>query len=166
MTYDQLVNAVENALAPLAAAAGGRVIVAESLEEARKFLDAAPNRWRVILHWEGYAEHPEARNGMTSHQVATAIQAPRGLAHKPDVTKDKPSGAPAFSSYIAVVIGWMTALRFPNGTGADIAGFSLTGSQWLETQPGYAAHVLTWRLDAALPAFTTTIPLEFPHLNP
>lgn len=166
MTYDQLVNAVETALSPLAGASGGSVQVAESLEEARRFLAASPNRWRVIIHWEGYGEHAEARNGMTSHQLATVIQAPRGLVHKPDPTKAKPSGAPGFSAYIAAVTGWMTAMRFPNGTGADIAGFALAGSQWLETTAGFAAHVLNWRLDAALPAFTTTIPLVFPHLDP
>lgn len=143
----------------------GVLEVAESLEQARTFLDSAPRGWRLILHWEGFGEHPEARMGMTTHQVATVIQAPRGLGHKPSPIATSPTGRPAFSSYIRTVTDWLTAMRFPDGTGADVAGFAPAGSQWLATTPGFAAHVLNWKLDAALPAFDLTIPLTFPHLS-
>lgn len=165
MTYDQLINAIETALAPRVAAAGGVLEVAQSLAEARRFLESAPGRWRLVLHWEGYGEHPAAREGMTSHQVATVIQAPRGLAHRPSPVKPGPAGQQPFSYYISLVTGWMAALRFPDGTGADEAGFAPAGSQWLETVNGYAAHVLNWSLAAALPPFTHHIPLDFPHLS-
>lgn len=166
MTYDQLIAAVAAALTPRVAAMQGTIEVAESLEEARKMLEAAPGRWRLILHWEGFGEHPEARMGMTVHQVATVIQAPRGLAHKPSPIAASPTGRPPFSSYIRTVSEWMTAMRFPNGTGADVAGFAPAGSLWLSTVPNFAAHALNWKLDAALPPFPETIPLEFPHLTP
>lgn len=165
MDYDQLMVAVETALAPRVAAAKGEVIVAESLDQARKFLEGAPKRWRVILHWEGYGEHPSARLGMVTHQVATVIQAPRGMPVKPSPIKAGPSGQVPFSHYIRDVTMWMTAMRFPDGTGADDAGFSPAGSLWLETLAGFAAHVLNWRLDAALPGYDLTIPLNFPHLT-
>lgn len=165
MTYDQLINSLETALTARVTAAGGKLEVAESLEEARKFLDGAPNRWRLILHWEGYGEHSSAREGMTIHQVATVIQAPRGLGMKPSPVKQGPAGQQPFSHYISAVTAWMTAMRFPDGTGADSAGFAPAGSQWLQTQTGFAAHVLNWKLDAALPPFDLTIPLEFPHLT-
>ena len=165
MTYPQLIQAVEAALTPLANAAGGSVIVAESIEQARAFLDAAPNRWRIILHWEGFGDHANAREGMTSHQVATVIQAPRGLEHTPDITRPQPDGTPGFSTRISSLVGWMGAMRFPNGTGADVAGFAMAGSQWLPTVPNFAAHVINWKLDAALPPYSQTIPLVFPHLS-
>lgn len=165
MNYEQLTAAVAAALAPRVAAMAGVLEVAESLEEARKFLESAPGRWRLILHWEGFGEHPEARHGMVIHQVATVIQAPRGLAHKPSPIAASPTGRPAFSSYIRAVSDWLTAMRFPNGTGADSAGFAPAGSLWLATVPNFAAHALNWKLDAALPAFPETIPLVFPHLT-
>lgn len=165
MTYDQLIASMESALTPRVAALNGVLEVAESLEQARTFLESAPGRWRLILHWEGHGEHPEGRMGMTTHQVATVIQAPRGLAHKPSPIAPSATGRPAFSSYIRTVTEWITAMRFPDGTGADVAGFSPAGSQWLATAPGYAAHVLNWKLDAALPPYSTCIPLAFPHLS-
>lgn len=165
MNYAQLIRAVAAALTPLAAAEGGQVEVAATLEQARKFMAAAPRGWRIVLHWEGFGDHPEARNGMTSHQVATVIQAPAGLDILKDPTADKPGGGKGFHHFITLVDGWMRALRFPNGTGADLAGFQLGNSQWLETVPSHAAHVITWRLDAALPGFSQTIPLSFPHLT-
>ena len=166
MNYAQLINAVESAISPRIIAAKGRVEVAESLEQAHAFLASAPNGWRLILHWEGYGEHPEARAGMTVHQVATVIHAPRGLPASKDPTKDKPGANPGFHHYVTLVTGWMCAMRFPNGTGADVAGFAPAGSQWLETLPGYAAHVLNWKLDVAIPAHSQNIILQFPHLNP
>lgn len=165
MTYAQLINAVEAALIPLAVAAGGKVVVAESVEEAQAFLGAKPNRWRIILHWEGFGEHPLARQGVTYHQVATVIQAPRGLVHDSGPTKTKPSGDPGFHHFIELVSSWMRALRFPDGTGADDAGFATAGSQWLPTVPGCAAHSINWQLEAAEPGYETTIPLVFPHLT-
>jgi hypothetical protein len=160
MRYDALITATAAALAPLASATQGRVEVAESLEEARALLDLAPGRWRIVLHWEGYAEHPEARHGMVTHQIATVIQAPRGLAHKPNPTTPGRAG-PAFSTHIAAVMEWMTALRFPDGTGADTAGYAPAGSQWLASPRNLTTHVLSWKLDAALPPFSQTIPLSF-----
>lgn len=164
MTYDQLMNAIDDALTPRVAAADGQLILAESLEQARLLLESGPRRWRLILHWEGYGEHEQAREGMTRHQVATVIQAPRGLVNSPSPTKAGPNGQVAFSTHISNVVSWMSALRFPDGTGADSAGFSSAGSQWLQTLPTYSAHVLNWSLDAAVPPFDLTIPLVFPHL--
>ena len=56
----------------------------------------------------------------------------------------------------------MTALKFPDGSGADDAGFSLESSQWQSTAPATTAMALNWKLDAALPAYTAYIPLVFP----
>ena len=169
MTYDQLLNSVATALAPRVGAAKGELVVVESLEAARgMLLAAAPNRWKLILHWQGYGDHAAARQGMTTHQVATVIQQPAGLLHRPgeNLTKPLPSGDEPFSRRISQVIAWMMALRLPNGTGADSAGFAMSGSQWVESAAKSTAHVLNWKLDAALPGFPETIPLIFPHLTP
>lgn len=166
MNYTQLIDAVYTAVAPLAEANGGTVEIVETLAEARAALDTAPGRWRIILHWEGYGEHPEARLGMTFHQVATVVQTSRGLVHKPSPIAATPGGRPSIASLIEQVSLWMAALKFPNGTGADSAGFAKVGSQWLDSASGTAAHVFDWRLEAADPAFDENIVLSFPHLNP
>lgn len=54
MTYDQLIASVAEALTPLVEETGGKVEVAESLEEAQAMLDKAPGNWKLILHWEGF----------------------------------------------------------------------------------------------------------------
>ena len=163
MTFAALLNAVSLALAPRVSEAGGVLEIAESMDEAQTFLEGSPNRWRLILHWEGFGSHPLARQGMTSHQLAAVIQQPRGLAHRPgaNLTNPLPGGALPFSDRLAQVVGWMTAMRFPDGTNADIAGFSLETSQWLPTTATCRAHVLNFKLDAALPAYPLTIPLAF-----
>jgi hypothetical protein len=166
MTYEQLMTAMKDALAPRVAAMSGSLEEAENPEAARAFLDSAPSRWRLILVWEGYGEHSEARMGMIVHNVATVIQAPRGLAKDRKPTTQSPSGSPAFSGYINAVNNWITAMRFPDGTEADVAGFAPAGSLWVPTVPSFAAHVLNWKLDAALPPFQETIALNFPHLTP
>jgi hypothetical protein len=169
MTYPQLLNAVAAALTPRALANGkGTVEIAESLEQARGMLTAAPRSWRIILHWEGYADHPAARQGVTYHQVATVLQAPRGLVHKPGdhLTNPLPDGTPSFSTRMEQVSEWMRAMRFPQGTNADPSGFALANSQWLDTTAGFMAHAFSWQLEAAHPGFDTNIILQFPHLNP
>jgi hypothetical protein len=164
MTYAQLMTAVTAAARAEVGAQGGQVEMAESMEEVQAFMAASPRSWRLVLHWEGLAEHPAARQGMVYHQVATVIQAPRGLMKSPNPLQASPTGTRPFSDYIDLATAFMVALRFPNGTGADSAGFAPAGSQWLETTPNFAAHVLNWKLTAALPPFTRTIPLVFPHL--
>lgn len=164
MTYAQLMTAVTAAARAEVGAQGGQVEMAESMEEVQAFMAASPRSWRLILHWEGLGEHPSARQGMVYHQVATVIQAPRGLMKSPSPLQASPTGTRPFSDYIDLATSFMVALRFPNGTGADSAGFAPAGSQWLETTPNFAAHVLNWKLTAALPPFTRTIPLVFPHL--
>lgn len=165
MNFSQLLAAIETALTPLAQAAGGDVTVAESLEKAHAFMDGAPRRWRVILHWEGYGEHAAARLGMTTHQVATVIQAPTGLRQAPSPIDAAP-GCQAMSDLITMVSGWMLAIRLPDGTGADVAGFSLASSQWLQSVPQVTSHVCSWRLPAALPPrLHGTIDLVFLHLE-
>jgi hypothetical protein len=164
MTYDQLMNALDAALTPLVAATDGQLILAESQEQALIMLETGPRRWRLILLWEGYGEHEKAIMGMTRHKVSTVIQAPRGLVKSPSGTRPGPSGQEPFSTHISNVIAWMSALRFPDGTGADVNGFAPSGSLWVTTHPSYSAHVLNWSLDAALPGYPLTIPLTFPHL--
>lgn len=167
MTYNQLIASVAEALTPLVEETGGKVEVAESLEEAQAMLDEAPRNWKLILHWEGFGDHASAREGMTAHQVATVIHAPRGLSKDRSPIKPSSTGRPAFSSYITAVVAWMTSMRFPDGTNADFAGFSLAGSNWVQSgTKQHTGHALNWRLDAALPAPANNIILNFPHLNP
>lgn len=163
MTFASLINAVAAALAPLASAEGMDVMIAESLEEAQAFLTAAPNRPRIILHWEGFGDHADAGRGMTTHQVATVLQQARGLGHKPgeNLTTPLPGGALPFAARIEQLIGWMTAMRFPDGQNVDRNGFALSGSQWLTSAAGTRAHVFNWRLDAAHSGYSATIPLTF-----
>lgn len=157
MTSAALLTAISTALTPRVLAARGGLETAASLPEARAFLAAAPRRWRLILLWEGYGSHPAAREGMTTHQISAVIQAPSGL---PAATAITPKLL-AFADLIELVSAWFRAFRFPDGTGADSAGFSLDGSAWLDSAPGTQAHQLTFALPAALPAFDATIPLVF-----
>jgi len=163
MTWSALINATAAALAPRVTAAGGTLEVAQSLAEARAFLEAAPNRWRLILHWEGFSGNAKARYGMTTHKVATVIQQRKTLAVKPGdaLTHTSPSGEPSIAERIQTVIEWMCAMQFPDGTSADVAGFVLSDSQWLETLPNFQAHAISWELDAAIPPYNQKIALTF-----
>ena len=164
MTWSQLLNSVHAALLPRVTAAGGTLELAQSLAEARLFLEAAPNRFRIILHWEGFADHAKARLGMTTHQVATVIQQRKSLAIKPGdvLTRPGPAGEPPIGDRIEMLRKWMCSMMFPNGTGVDVAGFVLSGSQWLETLQGFQAHALSWHLDAAQDPYQEPINLVFP----
>lgn len=155
MTSATLLAAVAAALLPRVSADGGVQEVAASLEEAREYLLTAPARWRLILLWDGYGSHPAAREGMTSHQVTAVLQQARGLpaASAPKLL--------SFADRIEQVSCWIRAMRFPDGTGADAAGFALADSRWLETHPSARAHALSFTLTAALPSFGETIPLTF-----
>ncbi len=157
MTSAALLTALRTALTPRVLAAGGLLETPASLPEARAFLAAAPRRWRLILLWEGYGSHPAAREGMTTHQISAVIQAPSGL---PAAAAAAPKLL-AYADLIELVSAWFRALRFPDGTGADSAGFSLDSSTWLEAAPGTQAHQLSFALPAALPPFDVTIPLQF-----
>lgn len=162
MTFATLINAVSDALEERVTAAGGTLEIAESLEEAHAFLESAPKKWRLILHWEGYGPHDKSRLGMTHHQIATVIQQAKGLGQRGrTLTNVSPGGAIPFSERLAQVIGWMTAMRFPEGWNADEAGFSLENSQWVTAEPSTRGHVISWKLQAALPAYPLTIPLAF-----
>lgn len=155
MTSSALLAAISTALASRVAAAQGGMEVAESLAEASDFLAAAPARWRLILLWEGYGSHAAAREGMTTHCVTAVVQQLRGLAAA------RTPGLLSFADRLEQVSAWMRALRFPDGTGADSAGFSLSDSRWLETAKTARAHAITFSLIAALPPFPETIPLSF-----
>ena len=153
MTSAALITAIAAALLPRVVAAGGVLELAGSLEEARDFLAAAPARWRMVLLWEGYGSHPSAREGMTTHQITAVVQQIRGLRI------DAAMKLLTFADRIEQVSGWIRAVRLPDGTGADSAGFSLTDSRWLETVKTARAHALSFSLAAALPPFTEIIPL-------
>lgn len=151
MTSAVLLRATAAAILSRVTAAGGVLESAESLEEARDFLAAAPARWRIILLWEGYGAHAAAREGMTTHQVTAVVQQLRGLpaAAAPKLL--------SFSDRIEQVSGWIRSLRFPDGAECDSAGFALSDSRWLETVKSTRAHALTFSLVAALPALTEII---------
>lgn len=157
MKIAALVTALSAALEPLARENAGTLEVAESMEEARAFLDAAPARWRLVLLWDGYGSHPQAREGMTKHRVTTVVQQVRGLPAQPATRML------SYSERLEQVSRWMRSMRFPNGTDADPYGFSLEDSKWVETIRTCRAHAMTWELVAALPGFTDTITLAFPQ---
>ena len=158
MTSSSLLAAVSHALTPRVIAAGGVCDVAESMDEAVVFLAAAPVRWRLVLLWDGYGSHAAARQGMTYHNVTAVVQQLRGLPATGLATTAK---LLAFSDRIEIVSAWMRALRFPDGQEADAAGFSLLDSRWLQTVDKARAHSLSFQIQAALPDFSETIPLEF-----
>ncbi len=154
MTSSALLVAIRAALAPRVTAALGTLELAESMDEAAAFLDAAPAKWRLILLWEGYGSHAAAREGVTTHQVTTVVQQLRGL------TPVRSSKLLTFADRLEQVSAWMRGLRFPDGSGADDAGFSLSDSRWLDTIPAARAHAISFSLTAALPAFTDIIPVS------
>lgn len=164
MDHTELLTAVANALRPLIEAQGGVLEVCETPDEAEAFFEAAPHRWRVVLHWRGYGEHEAAREGMTTHQLTTTVQQRRGLVHRPGqhaAGELLPSGELPFSARIGLVSGWMRAMRLPDAANADHAGFSLSSSGWDFTgsRTPFHSHTFLWSLVAAHDSYNLTIPL-------
>ena len=92
---------------------------------------------------------------MPQHQVTCVIQQLRGLP------ADRTAKLLAFADRLEQVSAWVRSLRFPEACQADPAGFSLADSRWLETIPSCRAHGMSFNIEAALPAFSEIIPLEF-----
>lgn len=166
MTYDQLMRAIHSALAAELRPHGGEAQLAQSFDTAAEYLKHAPARWRVVVFWTGFGDHEAAREGMTNHQVTALVQARKSMAFAatPHTRPEPMSGIMSFAERIALVSAIFRAFRLPDGTGADPAGFALTGSDWIDAGAEHDAHALQFALAAAHPPFPAHIALDFPHL--
>lgn len=138
----------------LAQASHGSCVVARDPDHVVEMLELAPAGWRVILHWPGYASHPQARTGMAMTRVTAIIQRAEGLSAPGGELEDR-GALPAMTRLIEDVSQWVRALRFPTDRNTDAAGFSLTGSAWISVEPSkkVTAHQVDFEMAVALPPF-------------
>jgi hypothetical protein len=154
LSADALFRAVEDGLRPRVTAAGGILDAASDAGHALELLATAPPAWRVILGWPGWGEHPAAREGMAVFRVFAIVQGPVGLHVRPgeQTHRGTPADPVPLMERIETVACWMRAMKFGNGTGIDRAGFSLTGSAWLDLEDiRTKQHQLDFEVAAALP---------------
>jgi hypothetical protein len=167
-TADEVLRAVEDALRPLVTGLGGGLDVASDPDHALELLKTAPSKWRLILGWPGFGDHPSAREGMGSHRIYLVIQVAKGLSVKPgDLLHRGRASLPGgpMGALIDVTGRWVRALHFPDGSGVDHAGFAQQGSAWLEIDGiSTKQHQLDFSAACALTAHDTRIPLSITPL--
>ena len=167
-TADEVLRAVEDALAPLIKSRGGSLDVASDPDHAVQLLALAPARWRVVLGWPGFGGHPSAREGMGAHRIYIIVQASKGLARNPGdlVHRGRPTmPAGPLGNLIDQVSRWVRALHFPDGSAVDHAGFAQEGSAWLEIEGlETKQHQIDFSVACALTRETTRIPLSLTPL--
>ena len=153
-TPESLLQNIEDALSPLVAGIKGKLDVAEDLDRAMSRLANAPKHWRMILLWNGYGDHDQARNGMNSHLFTVIIHQNLGMSRvvgKPVHRAGHGNDTQSFMDLLKQVSGWMRALRWPNGHNVVCEGMALNDSQWVSDVPKVSrAHALNFSLDAAL----------------
>lgn len=166
---DTFLVAIEDTLAPLITSLGGVLDVATDPDHALEILQTAPARFRVILGWPGYGDHPEALHGIATERIYLIIQAAKGLPMRAGniLHRDRRMGEPLMG-LIEQASKWMRAMRFPNGSGFDHKGFALTGSAWLADIEGVETkqHQLDFSVVCALPAHPSVIPIASPNIQP
>lgn len=163
LAADAILRKVEDALRPLLTAAGGILDTASDAGHALELLATAPPAWRVILGWPGWGEHPQAREGMAVVRVFAIVQGPSGLhVRRGEQThRGTPADPVPLMERIETVSGWIRALRFPDGSGIDRAGFALAGSAWIDLDGVHTKqHQLDFEAVAALPPAGQVIPVS------
>ena len=164
-TPASLLQNIEDALSPIIAAAGGEYHAASTLEHALEILSTSPKKWRVIATFEGYGDHPGAKNGINEARFLFIVHAATGLRAKPgaNVHRVSPSERLAFLDLLETVSGNLRALRWPDGFGVDCAGLVLSDSNWITDAPGKSiAHQMTFSLTMALPPLPPVIVVPVP----
>ena len=158
----ELLRAVEETLRPLAAELDGELHVATTPDHLVEILTVAPTRWRMIIGWPGYGDHPDALLGMGAHRIYAMIQVAEGLTlDKADVLHRGRVGLPmSMMDLIETVSKWFRALRFPSGYHLDPKGFAQEDSQWVEVE-GLTTlqHQLDFVIHAALASHGQSIPV-------
>lgn len=161
-----ILRLVESALKPLIEGEKGELNIATDVGHAMEILATAPNRWRVVMTWEGYGDHPASKSGMAQSNFLVVLHHNPGLAKDPAKslhTEAHSTGEPSFLDRLEQVSALMRALRFP-GRNMDCDGFALTDSQWVADTPGNTrAHALTLSIQTALPAISQTILIPAPE---
>lgn len=156
MDASTILNAVENYLSPLMAENDGRLVVAETLEDAIEMLQVAPKDWRVILTIDGDAPNESINSaGLTVAQLVAYVQAPKGLevprrslshANRRDAT-------PSFFTRRDWMIRKIRGLKLAH---AEIDStprtFEYKGSVWfkVDTMPMFRTQACTFEITYAL----------------
>jgi hypothetical protein len=160
---------MEDTLRGLVTGLGGVLDVATDPDHALELLQTTPARWRAILGWPGYGDHPEALHGVATERVYVIVQAAKGLPMRAGdlLHREGRMGEPLMG-LIESVSKWMRAMRFPAGSGHDPKGFALTGSAWLSDIEGVETkqHQLDFSVVCALPVHPTSIVVSTPSLTP
>lgn len=166
---DAFLRAMEDTLRGLVTGLGGVLDVATDPDHALELLQTTPARWRAILGWPGYGDHPEALHGVATERVYVIVQAAKGLPMRAGdlLHREGRMGEPLMG-LIESVSKWMRAMRFPAGSGHDPKGFALTGSAWLSDIEGVETkqHQLDFSVVCALPVHPTSIVVSTPSLTP
>lgn len=146
-----MLAAVGAALASRVAALKGALSVAEDPDHALEILSAtAPQGWRLVLFFPGYASHPNARTGMGTMRLGAIVQTAKGLQAPGGALEDR-GALPSIHRLIDDVRQWVSAMRFPVERNVDDHGFALTGSAWIALeQTTTKQHQLDFELQAAL----------------
>ncbi len=161
-TPNQLLLAVSAALTAPVAALGGNVELAASPEHALQMLTVSPPKFRCILVWPGYANHPASNVGMGTDQMEIVLQFANGLHVNPaqNAMLSRPNGRSPQLTIIDAVRRMVCALRLPVDAGCDPHGYTLVNSQWLTIENiATEQHQLTFTLERALPGAETIIPV-------
>lgn len=159
-------SGIETALKPLIEAEKGQLNIATDVDDALQLLVTAPNRFRVVLTWDGFGDHPEAINGVNQMRFLVIVQQARGMSKDPSDSLHRQAhqvGEPPFLDRLEQVSGWFRALRFP-GRNCSCEGLALTDSNWVGDAPAKTrAHALTFSLVVAHPPLPPAISLPNPN---
>lgn len=161
-------RAVEDTLKPLVTGLDGELHIATDPEHAVELLVTSPAKWRVILGWPGWGDHPQGREGMGTHRLYAIVQVAKGLTIDPArmLHRGRPSLPGPMMGLLETVSTWFRAMRFPNGCGFDCAGFALVGSAWLEIEDVETKqHQLDFEIQAALPVHSVTLPVSITPIS-
>jgi hypothetical protein len=164
-----IIQDIETALTPFVTADGGVIDVATDIAHAMQILATAPAKYRVVLVWDGYGSHKDARHGVASHRINTILHVNLGLAKSPGdkIYKTSIAGQPSFIWRMERLSQLMRSMRWPDGTGVDHAGLALQDSDWVQDTPANTtAHVFNWSLDQALESWPSLIVIPTLDLTP
>jgi hypothetical protein len=170
----KILEALVDALMPLANASKGDVVPAHDPAEALDLLGNSPARWRVVVGVddEDNAEG-ERRNtgetGTSETQFFTIVQAGVGLAAKPgkQIYKSRADGEPSLLELAEGVRAWMRGLRFDHPQVDCQAGFVWQKTTWVKAQQEGKPvqfgrqHVFTLVHQISNPAQLDAVPLSY-----
>jgi hypothetical protein len=156
MDASTILNSVESHLTPLMTANDGRLVIAETLEDAIEMLQVAPSNWRVILTIDGDAPNESMNSaGLTTAQLVAYVQAPKGM-EIPRRSLSHPTrrdSTPSFFTRRDWLIRKIRGLRLAHAEIDSVPHtFEYKGSVWfkIENLPAFRTQACTFEITYAL----------------